>query len=112
MFDQEEINRWNAMMMWGGERAQEVEMGQVMLQVGGGEGGWRGGGAENCCVLGRLLVVRVAARDLERVHAQEVEVRGMMLQVRGISLCSLLLLLRVLTWCCCCPLLTMFRAPS
>jgi hypothetical protein len=33
MFDQEEINRWNAMMMWGGERAQEVEMGQVMLQV-------------------------------------------------------------------------------
>jgi hypothetical protein len=35
MFDQEEINRWNAMMMWGGERAQEVEMGQVMLQVRG-----------------------------------------------------------------------------
>lgn len=33
MFDQEEINRWNAMMMWGGERAQEVEAGQVMLQV-------------------------------------------------------------------------------
>jgi hypothetical protein len=33
MFDQEEINRWNAMMMWEGQRAQEVEMGQVLLQV-------------------------------------------------------------------------------
>lgn len=35
MFDQEEINRWNAMMMWEGQRAQEVEMGQVLLQVRG-----------------------------------------------------------------------------
>eukprot|EP00879_Flechtneria_rotunda_P005743 GHRR01006044.1.p1 GENE.GHRR01006044.1~~GHRR01006044.1.p1 ORF type:complete len:829 (+),score=331.90 GHRR01006044.1:542-3028(+) len=32
MFDQEEINRWNA-LMWQNERAREVEMGQVMMQV-------------------------------------------------------------------------------
>eukprot|EP00879_Flechtneria_rotunda_P008356 GHRR01008753.1.p1 GENE.GHRR01008753.1~~GHRR01008753.1.p1 ORF type:complete len:156 (+),score=28.10 GHRR01008753.1:2021-2488(+) len=40
MFDQEEINRWNA-LMWQNERAREVEMGQVMMQVRGNAPGAR-----------------------------------------------------------------------
>lgn len=52
MFDQEEINRWNA-MMWANERAREVEMGQFAMQVG------KDGSCQGCSlhVVGSVVAV-------------------------------------------------------
>ena len=49
LFDQSEIDRWNR-QMWQAERAQEVERGQIMVQVSARRRerpcgvGWGGGG--------------------------------------------------------------------